>query len=101
MELNIRERVMLLGILPQEGKVVTLKIIKQLRDELGFSEEEIKDNEIVETGGIVKWKDTGYLKEVPIGEKATDIISDAFKELDKNGKMQLQFLDVYDKFVKN
>lgn len=101
MELSIRERIMLLGILPQEGKVITLKIVKQLKDDLGFSEQEIKDNEIVEAEGTVKWKEVGYLKEVSIGEKATDVIADAFKKLDDDGKMQVQFLDVYDKFVKS
>uniref|UniRef100_A0A6M3K8Y7 Uncharacterized protein n=1 Tax=viral metagenome TaxID=1070528 RepID=A0A6M3K8Y7_9ZZZZ len=101
MELGIRERIMLLGILPQEGKVITLKIVKQLRDDLGFSEDEIKDNEMVEADGSVKWLENGYLKEVPVGEKATDVIADAFKKLDGDGKMQIQFLDVYDKFVKS
>ena len=103
MELSIRERIILLGILPKEddeGKVTILRIVKHLRDDLGFSEEEIKEYEIIENGGNVKWKETGYLKEVPIGEKATDIIANIFKEMDNKDKMKISILDVYDKFVK-
>lgn len=42
MELNIMERVKLLETLPPEGDILTLKILRKLRETLSFNEEELK-----------------------------------------------------------
>lgn len=41
MELTIQERVKLLEILPAQGDLLTLKILRKLRETLSFSEEEL------------------------------------------------------------
>lgn len=42
MELSIMERIKLLEVLPQQGDLLTLKILRKLRESLSFSEEELK-----------------------------------------------------------
>ena len=42
MKLTIFERTRLLGILPPQGDILTLKILRKLRESLSFSEEELK-----------------------------------------------------------
>ena len=42
MELNIAERFALLGVLPQQGNVITLRIIRELQSRLSLSEKELK-----------------------------------------------------------
>jgi hypothetical protein len=37
--------------------------------------------------------------DISIGEKATDIIKDAFLKLDKAAKIQPAFLETYDRFM--
>jgi hypothetical protein len=100
MEFTIADRINLLTILPSEGNIVTLKIIRELQTELGFSEEEIKTYEIIGTDGRVTWKDSnGYKKDIVIGEKANDTIKGAFTNLEKQNKLQLSHLDLYERFM--
>ena len=103
MELNVLERITVLGILPAEGSFATLKIVRDLKGALSFSEDELKDlelKEITETGQITWKQEVDKPKEVEIGEKATDIIVEALEKLDKEKKLTEQYMTVYEKFVK-
>ena len=99
MELAILDRITLLNILPVEGDVVTMRLLKKLREELGFTEEEIKKHKINSADSRVMWEETGYKADVDIGEKATDIIKDAFKKLDQEKKLREEMIPLYDTFM--
>lgn len=102
MKLNVMERMVVLQVLPAESNFVTLKIVRDLQQNLiGFSEAELKDFEIKQLeDGRVSWNVKGAEpKEIKIGEKATEIIVEAFKELDKQNKLTPTHLDAYEKFV--
>ena len=101
------ERLTILNILPKEGNFTTLKILGKLKESLAVSEEEYKDFEIRpetddkgEQTGRVTWNEKGIAeKEIEIGEKATDIVVDALKELDKNKKLTNEHYTIYEKFI--
>ena len=100
MELLAGERLVLISVLPQEGNFTTLKIVRELREELSFTEEEHKVYEFKQEGNIVLWnkaKDTP--KEVKIGEKANDIIKEALKKLNEEKKLRDEHIGLYEKFV--
>jgi hypothetical protein len=99
MELGILERISLMNILPVEGDVVTVRILKKLRADLGFTEEELKEYEIKSEDNRVTWKEDGYKADISIGEKATDIIKSAFKKLDREGKIREEMLPLYEMFM--
>lgn len=99
MKLNILERVVLLQLLPQQGSFVTLKIVNDLQNVLGFTEDELKKNNIKEVDGRITW-DENRDKEITIGEKATELIAEALRELDEEKKLQSQHYTLYEKFVK-
>ena len=99
MELGILDRISLLNILPVEGDVVTVRILKKLRADLGFTEEEIKNHKISSAENRVVWEETGYKVDISIGEKATDIIKDAFKKLDREKKIREEMLPLYETFM--
>ena len=99
MELDVRERLILISVVPQEGNFVTLKVIRSLQEALSFSEEEHKLYKFVESEGTVTWDDTTeQVKEVEIGEKATDIIVEALKKLDESKQLKLEHYSLYEKF---
>ena len=101
MKLNLFERFIALGILPKEGNFVTLKIIQNLKMSLAPSQEEITEFEIKQDGVNTSWNDKGKEdREIEIGEKATDIIIEALKKLDKEKKLTEQHYTIYEKFVK-
>lgn len=115
MELSVFERLILLNVLPHEGDFTTLKIIRKLRENLSFTEDEHKslqfknsgdtykdddgEDHVVPQGQIVWNKKADIPKDIPIGEKATDIIVGVLKQLDKDKKLQDQHFAVYEKFI--
>lgn len=102
MNLTIRERIILLSILPKEGNYAMLKILTNLRMSLAFTEEEVKEWNVVtdpDTWQTTWNKDAVGTVEIPIGEKATDIIVDAFKKLNKQNKLVEEMIDTYERFV--
>jgi hypothetical protein len=100
MELSVGDRLILLSVLPQEGNIMEWKIIKTIKESLGFSEEEHKILKFQTEGDSVKWELGVPDKEVTFGEKATDIIVNAFKELNKRKKLREEHIPLYEKFVK-
>ncbi len=100
MLLGFLERMALLTILPREGNIVTLKIVRQLREELAPSEEEATKYGIDFNERGVSWKTEPPEKEIIIGEKATDIVVRALKDADAMGKLTESHISVYEKFIK-
>ena len=106
MKLNISERINLLSILPTESNYITHKIVTDLKIELSFSEDEIKDYSIEShqegEQAYTIWNQAAAKdKDVSIGEKATDIIVDALKKIDEDNKITEQTATLYEKFVIN
>ena len=102
MELGVFQRIILLNIMPKEGDFTTLKIVRKLREDLSFTEEEHKVLEFKQENGNVQWKQTGDIpKDITIGEKASDIIADVLKKLDKEKKLTDQHFALFERFVEN
>lgn len=102
MILKVLERVTLLSILPEQGDFVTLKILRKLRESLTFEEYEFSQLKIQQSDNQIKWDPTcDNGKEITIGEKATDIIVECLKKLNKEQKLTPQHLGLYEMFVKD
>ena len=99
MKLSVGDRLILLGVIPQQGDFTTLKIVRNMRDELSFSEEEHKILKIRQEGEMMFWEEGLEDKEINFGEKATDIIVDAFKKLNDQKKLRIEQMELYEKFV--
>lgn len=100
MKLNVSERVTLLSCLPEQGDFVTLKIVRKLREALAFDEDEISRMNVKQDDGRITWNpaaDEG--KDVVVGEKAHDIVSDCLRKLDQEKKLTAQHCSLYELFV--
>jgi len=101
-ELTIKDRLIILSGLPQENDVATLKIIRGIQEDLGITEKEWKNVEMNVKDGDYRWnqeKDTP--KKFDIGEKATDIIIEAFKKLNNQKKINIGMIETYELFIPN
>lgn len=144
MKLTVMERVTLLQELPPHGDITSLRIVRELRENLGFSEKERKeigfregedwtacpscasaDIEKVPQSpqdsanmhcracnhkglnglGRLSWSYMGTT-DIPIGEKATDIIAGVLKALNSKpnpeggqGSLEDRHISLYEKFV--
>lgn len=102
MNLSIPERLIIMSILPIEGSYATLRILQNLKLSLSFTEEEIKEWQIVPDMERQRttWNDKVLGEaDIPIGEKATDIIVEALAKLNRDKKLPMQAMSVYEKFI--
>jgi len=100
MKLSVLERLMAIGALPAEGDYATLKILNQLKLSLSFSEKEYEEFGIEADAekNQTTWKTDGVV-EIPIGEKATDILVAALKEMNKKKTLRSDMMTLYEKFI--
>ncbi len=99
MKLDVGERIRLLGILPEKGNLLTLKIVSALRDDLSFSEKDHKDFKIVVKMDRITWADKAKKKDVKIGDQAKEIIVKSLKELDAKEELTLPDVPLWEKFI--
>ena len=102
MQLGIRERLILLNTLPSEGSIVTLRLLREFREDLSLSETEIKDLEFKQEGSSYVWDDELEAqlgpKDIEFGNVIRLSVLGAFESLDAAGTMQDYHLDLFDKF---
>lgn len=97
MQFAVEERLAMLGLLPQEGNLLTMKIIHELRQELAFSEEDLAILDFKQEDERLLWQPLDP-KEVKVGVKAASIIHDELKKLDKDSKLRASHLTLCEKF---
>jgi hypothetical protein len=91
---------MLLGTLPKEGDFTTLKIIRKMREDLSFSEDEHAQLNFRTTESGMAWNAAGDMpRDFSFGEKATDMIIAALKKLNAEKKLTEDHYSLYEKFV--
>lgn len=97
---HVAERIHLLNLLPAEGDITTLRIVRQLREALSFSEAEHTDFAMQVEGGRVTWDAAkAGAKDVEVGEKARSIIGAALQRASEAGKLSSDLVAVYDACV--
>lgn len=98
-KLTVLERLLLLQVLPQRGSFTTLRIVRQLQNDLSFSEDEHRMFGIVDEGGATKWDEAAATeKDVEFGPKALDVVRGSLEALERDGvQFPMAMLDVCDK----
>ena len=99
MDLTVIERLILMNLLPNEGTYVNLKLVRVAREELSFSDEEVRLLQFVQDGEQVKWNmEANILKDVTLGEVVTIMVVDSLKKLDGEGKLKNEHFTLFEKF---
>ncbi len=97
MKLSVGDRLILLNVLPQQGDIVTLRIVRDLQSALSFSEKEHKQLKFTQEGQRVNW--TGEAsKAIPIGPKAHIIIQTELEKQSSEGTLPMQAITLYERF---
>ena len=100
MKLDVRERLTLLDILPREGDFTTIKIVRELREQLSFSAEEHESYAFKHTeDGQLTWAvDAEQDRDFIFPTMARRIIEDALQKADKGKKLTVDHVSTYEKF---
>lgn len=99
MELAVVERLVLLNNLPEKGNVATLKIVRTLRENLSFDEEEHAKLNFRQEDDMLQWDTTDHIKDIEFGPKANSLIIEMLEKLDKEEKLDVSSLALYERFV--
>ena len=101
MELTVLERLLLLQLLPAKGALTMIRVMHDLRQELGFSEEELRLLQFKQEGDQLRWEDKNApVKKIRLGPKAREAIEAQLKQLDEAGGVTEAHLSLFDKFPK-
>jgi hypothetical protein len=98
MKLSVLDRVVILTILPTTGDFTELRVLQDLRMNLGFTEKEVKKFNVRVEGNQTLW-DKNEEVDIPLGEKATDIVIASFKKMDAERQLSLEMMYTYEKFI--
>ncbi len=101
MEFSIHERILLLGSLATaQGNLATLRIVRDLQNELSFTEEENAKLELKEKDGQLTWKDNSLPpKEIKIGPAGLEAALGLFRTLDSNETLTFEVLPLYERLL--
>lgn len=102
MELSVKERLVLSMILePQAGRYDALKMLRKFREELSFSEDEIKAINLHPEEGLgYKWEPKNEKpKDIEVNDVMLNIIKKQFQKLDKEERLHESHFDLYEKFM--
>ena len=103
--LDQAERIQLLGVLPQSGDVTTIRIVRELRESLSFTEEEHDKLglKVMDTGdgrSTYQWNPGVNLRrDFTFKPKACAVIAEALTGLDKRKQLPIACLGLYEVFV--
>ena len=100
--LTLMERLRLMDILPAEGNVVTLRMIRTLKAKLGPSAKEAKDFGIIvgPEPGKVQWGQKGNQPVNIVFEDAElGMIKDQLRIANDQGTLKEDMLGIYEKFM--
>lgn len=102
MNLSIKERLILLNVLPAQESYGNMLILRDLMGELGFSEADHDSIGLTEADGDVSWdEEKAILKDVSIGLVAYELIQKGFKKLDSEKLITVDLMATYKRFVED
>jgi len=101
---SVKERIILQGILPTQGNIITLKIVQDARTELSFDEGELALLKLVNTeDGRMTWDpvmEPECQKEINIGPALLKVIRTELDRLDSESQLPIDAISLWDKFEK-
>jgi hypothetical protein len=88
-----------LGLLPEKGDLTTLRIVRELQAEVGFSEEEHEQLQFERVGdGGWKWVE-GEPKDVSVGKTAASLLKDVLRQKDEEKDLRMHEADLYERLL--
>ena len=102
-KLNLFERLVVMGLLPQTGNFATLKIVTEANLMLGASDEEsvlagLKPQDDGSVRAVLGWLSVPE-KEFAFKETLLGLIKDALQKLEDEEKLTMEHFRVYEKFM--
>lgn len=101
MTLTVYDRLLLLNILqPLEGDILTLRVVRDFQEQIGFEGEESERLELRWEGAQVKWnREAAEDREYLIPDAARKVVAEQLTKLNGQKKLTQDHIPLYEKFV--
>lgn len=99
LSLNVKERVLLPGILPNSGKKIEMILVSDILNKIEFTPEEVAELGLKDIGGgRVRWdpRKNGE-KSIELTKEQVDILKKVSEDFDNEGKVTLDLLPLFEK----
>jgi hypothetical protein len=98
--LSVADRLTLLGVLPEEGNLGTIRLLRGLQEKVGFSADELSEIRFVTEGRRTSWQPFPD-RELEFHGMEVKMIVDRLEALNKSDKLTLQHLPLCEKFLES
>lgn len=100
-KLQVKERLLLLNALPNQGDILTLRTVRDFKKQIEFSEKEQKEIEMkILDNGQVSWNSEKEKNlEIDMGEAIKSVIKTTLKKLNTQKKLEMSFIPLYERFA--
>ena len=102
MKLTIVERLLVLNdLLHKKGDFAALKEVRQAREALSFTGEELEEQQIISVDGKVSWPSASndYEKDIPLTAWVTNQIQENLRDKNTKGELEEKDFTIYEKFI--
>lgn len=100
MELTVKERLILRGVLPEKGDFITFKAVQELHEMLSFNDEEITKLSLKQEEGQITWDSQADIpREFTFNKTSRDVITKVLEGLNERGEIDGKTFSLYDKFI--
>lgn len=100
MQLNIPERVQLLGLLPKEGTYADIKTIREAREVIALTSDDLVSIEFnFENERYNLTKAESIVKDIPLNEWTTNTIAGILVKREHDKKLTEDLRTLYEKFI--
>lgn len=98
MELNIRERYVLIGVIPERGNFETMSTIESIQKLLYPSEKEVKEFGIKQEAEAIRWNQKGELSvEIEFSETQLTLIKKTLETLSEKDNLSMSQYQIFKK----
>ena len=95
MNLTIKDRIIMVDLLPEQGGMIDMILVKSISDKVALTAKEITDFSVVQEGNSVKWdqsKDTGV--EIGFEMSEIELLKRRVQELDVSKSITMRTFDL-------
>jgi len=102
-ELSVAERFAVLGVLPEQGNIITIKLLREFKEEIAFKEEEVKELGLkIDENGQASWsieaeKKAGK-KKFAVADALADTIKKNLQMLDSRSQLKESHIPIWELF---
>lgn len=95
MELTVKDRIVMIDLLPEQGGIIDMILVKSISSKVALTAKEITDFSVKQEGNSVKWdqsKDMGV--EIGFEMSEIELLKRRVQELDESKNITMRMFDL-------